>query len=122
RKSKRANANKVTVYKRILKRTLTYGIKLWDSVKKENNDQIQSFQSKFLRTILNASGNVFNQTIHHDLKIPAVHETIQSRCKSFHSKLENHPNIFANAVASITHPLNPSRRLKRRWPSDLLAE
>ncbi|KAL1110286.1 hypothetical protein AAG570_008363 [Ranatra chinensis] len=47
---------------------------------------------------------------------------IQSRFKSFHSKLENHPNQLVNALSPTTHPLNPLRRLKRRWPRDLLAE
>ncbi|KAL1130114.1 hypothetical protein AAG570_013053 [Ranatra chinensis] len=90
--------------------------------KKGNIDRIQSFQSKVLRTILNAPWYVSNRTIHHDLNIPSVHETIQPRFKSFHSKLENHPNQLADALSTTTHPLNPPRRLKRRWPRDLLAE
>ncbi|KAL1117462.1 hypothetical protein AAG570_004788 [Ranatra chinensis] len=38
-----------------------------------------------------------------------------SRFKSFHSKLENHPNHLANALSPNARPLNPPRRLKRRW-------
>ncbi|KAL1139859.1 hypothetical protein AAG570_006836 [Ranatra chinensis] len=122
RNSKLSIENKLTIYKTILKPTWTYGIELWGSAKKGNIDRIQSFQSKVLRTILNAPWYVSNRKIHHDLNIPTVHETIQSRFKSFHSKLENHPNQLANALSLTTHPLNPPRRLKRRWPRDLLAE
>ncbi|KAL1115673.1 hypothetical protein AAG570_005963 [Ranatra chinensis] len=78
---------------------------------KGNIDRIQSFQSKVLRTILNAPWYVSNRTIHHDLNIPTVHETIQSRFKSFHSKLENHPNQLANALTY--HPsLKPSSQIE----------
>ncbi|KAL1123961.1 hypothetical protein AAG570_001731, partial [Ranatra chinensis] len=115
RNSKLSIENKLTIYKTILKPTWTYGIELWGSAKKGNIDRIQSFKSNVLRTILNAPWYVSNRTIHHDLNIPTVHETIQSRFKSFHSKL-------ANALSLTTHPLNPPRRLKRRWPRDLLAE
>ncbi|KAL1114974.1 hypothetical protein AAG570_007797 [Ranatra chinensis] len=117
RNSKLSIKNKLTIYKTILKPTWTYGFELWGSAKKGNIDRIQSFQSKVLRTWY-----VSDRTIHHDLNIPAVHETIQPRFKSFHSKLENHPNQLANALSFTTHPLNPPRRLKRRWPRDSLAE
>ncbi|KAL1130391.1 hypothetical protein AAG570_013329 [Ranatra chinensis] len=122
RNSKLSIENKLTIYKTILKPTWTYGIELWGSAKKGNIDRIQSFQSKVLRTILNAPWYVSYRTIHHDHNIPSVHETIQSRFKSFHSKLENHPNQLADALSPTTHPLNPPRRLKRRWPRNLLGE
>ncbi|KAL1124627.1 hypothetical protein AAG570_001251 [Ranatra chinensis] len=54
RNSKLSIENKLTIYKTILKPTWTYGIELWGSAKKGNIDRIQSFQSKVLRTILNA--------------------------------------------------------------------
>ncbi|KAL1117334.1 hypothetical protein AAG570_004660 [Ranatra chinensis] len=104
-----------------LKLTWTYSIELWGSAKKGNIDRIHSFQSKVLLTILNAPWYVSNRTIHHDLNIPTVHETIQSRFKSFHSKLEYHPNPLANALSSIAHPLKPPRIFKRRCPRGLLA-
>ncbi|KAL1123461.1 hypothetical protein AAG570_002541 [Ranatra chinensis] len=85
--------------------------------KKGNIDRIQSFQSKVLRTILNAPWYVSNRTIHHDLNNPTVHETIQSRFKSFHSNLENHPNQLANALSLTT-----SSQIEETLPRDLLAE
>ncbi|KAL1116604.1 hypothetical protein AAG570_005076, partial [Ranatra chinensis] len=122
RRSKLSLDNKLTIYNMILKPTWTYGIGLWGSAKKGNIDRMQSFQSKVLRTILNVPWYASNRTIHHDLNIPYVHETTQSRFKSFRSKLENHPNQLADALSPTTHPLNPPCRLKRRRPRNLLAE
>ncbi|KAL1122751.1 hypothetical protein AAG570_003078, partial [Ranatra chinensis] len=118
-KSKLSTANKLTISKITFTQTWTYGIELLGQVRNGNTGVIQSFQSKVLRTVLNAPWYVSNRTIHHDLNILTVHKTIQSRFKSFHSKLENHPNQLANALSPSTHPLNPPRRLKRRWPRDL---
>ncbi|KAL1123753.1 hypothetical protein AAG570_001526 [Ranatra chinensis] len=50
----RDQGNKLTIYNMILKPTWTYGIELWGSARKSNIDRIQSFQSKTLRTILDA--------------------------------------------------------------------
>ncbi|KAL1117259.1 hypothetical protein AAG570_004585 [Ranatra chinensis] len=44
------------------------------------------------------------------------------RLKSFHTNLGAHPNPLISALSSHTHPLNPPRRLKRRWPRDLLGD
>ncbi|KAL1130983.1 hypothetical protein AAG570_012224 [Ranatra chinensis] len=122
RKSKLTTHNKLTIYKSILKPTWTYGIELWGSAKKSNIDKIQSFQSKTLRTILDAPWYVSNRTIHNDLNIPTVYKVAQTRFRSFHTNLEAHPNPLISALSSHTHPLNPPRRLKRRWPRDLLGE
>ncbi|KAL1114851.1 hypothetical protein AAG570_007675 [Ranatra chinensis] len=54
RRSKLSSGNKLTIYNMILKPTSTYGIELWGSARKSNIDRIQSFQSKTLRTILDA--------------------------------------------------------------------
>ncbi|KAL1140682.1 hypothetical protein AAG570_000612 [Ranatra chinensis] len=54
RRSKLSLVNKLTIYNMILKPTWTYGIELWGSARKSNIDRIQSFQSKTLRTILDA--------------------------------------------------------------------
>ncbi|KAL1123050.1 hypothetical protein AAG570_002138 [Ranatra chinensis] len=122
RKSKLTTHNKLTIYKSILKPTWTYGIELWGSAKKSNINKIQSFQSKTLRTILDAPWYVSNRTIHSDLNIPTVYKVAQTRFRSFHTNLEAHPNPLISALSSHTHPLNPPRRLKRRWPRDLLGE
>ncbi|KAL1110565.1 hypothetical protein AAG570_008093 [Ranatra chinensis] len=122
RRSKLSLVNKLTIYNMILKPTWTYGIELWGSARKSNIDRIQSFQSKSLRTILDAPWYVSNHTLHTDLNIPTVRQVLHEKFKTFHSKLETHPNPRVSSLSSSTHPLNPPRRLKRRWPRDLLVE
>ncbi|KAL1123627.1 hypothetical protein AAG570_002703 [Ranatra chinensis] len=39
---------------------------------------------------------------------------------SFHTNLEFHSNPLIKALSFHTRPLNPPRRLKRRWPRDML--
>ena len=113
-------SNKIKIYKTILKPSWAYGIELWGSAKLANTQRIQSFQSKVLRTILNAPWYVSNQTIHDDLHIPTIHEATKARFHKFHSSLSSHPNPLAQSLSSTTHPLNPPRRLLRQWPRDLL--
>lgn len=112
--------NKIIIYKAILKPTWTYGIELWGSAKASNIQRIQSFQSKVLRTILNAPWYVSNLTTHNDLNIPTVKEVIKEKFLKFHSNLSSHPNPLAQSLSSLTHPHDPPRRLRRQWPRDLL--
>ncbi|KAL1138017.1 hypothetical protein AAG570_009712 [Ranatra chinensis] len=83
--------------------------------KKSNLNIIQAFQSKVLLTILDAPWYVSNRTTHRDLNIPTVQQFALNR---FHSSLGN----LVNALSSLYHHLEPPRRLKRRWPRDLLVE
>ena len=70
-----------------------------------------SFQSKVLRSILNAPWYVSNYTTRNDLNVPTVFEAIKSKF---------HPNPLAQSLSSIDHPLNPPHRLRRQWPGVLL--
>ncbi|KAL1116177.1 hypothetical protein AAG570_005672 [Ranatra chinensis] len=54
RRSELSLDNKLTIYNVILKPTWTCNIELWGSDRKSNIDRIQTFQSKTLRTILDA--------------------------------------------------------------------
>ena len=112
--------NKLLIYKTILKPIWTYGLELWGTAKHSNIKRIQSFQSKVLRTIVNAPYYVTNKTLHHDLNIPFVLDIIPSRFSNFHQNLIHHPNPLAQSLSSSHHPYNPPRRLKRQWPRDLL--
>ncbi|WP_373424456.1 RNA-directed DNA polymerase [Pantoea sp. Taur] len=112
--------NKLLIYKTILKPIWTYGLELWGTAKHTNIKRIQSFQSKVLRTIVNAPYYVSNKTLHNDLNIPFVLDLIPSKFSKFHLNLSNHPNPLAQSLSTITHPYNPPRRLKRQWPRDLL--
>ncbi|KAL1117888.1 hypothetical protein AAG570_004201 [Ranatra chinensis] len=97
-------------------------LELWGSAKKSNIDRIQAFQSKVLRTILDAPWYVSNRTAHHDLNIPTVQQFALNGFHKFDSSLDNHSNSLVNALSSLSHPLEPPCRLKRRLPRDLFVE
>jgi hypothetical protein len=82
-RSKLTMHNKLLIYKTIIQPTWAYGLELWGSTKRTNLDRIQSLQSKILRKIVDALFYVTNLTIH-DLKVPFVHDLIQSRYNKFH--------------------------------------
>lgn len=116
RKSKLSLENKLLLYKCILKPIWTYGIQLWGCTKPSNTKIIQRVQSKILRSITNAPWYVSNLTLHNDLHIPYVSEEIQRFSALYHQRILGHQNRL---VAELVTPLTTTRRLKRRWPSDL---
>ena len=82
--------------------------------------RIQSLQSKILRKIAGAPFYVSSLTLHNDLHVPFVKDLARSRYQKFHSLLNCHPNSLAQHLSSPTLPDNPTRRLRRQWPRDLL--
>ena len=61
RKSQLSPANKLLVYKAILKPIWTYGVQLWGSVSNSNLEVLERFQSKVLRIIADAPWYVPNK-------------------------------------------------------------
>jgi hypothetical protein len=114
--------NKLPIYNKLLKPMWAYGVELWGSAKPSNISKTQSLQSKILRKITNALFYVSNQTIHSDHKVPYVLDHAIEKYKSFHKKLPSHPNPLAQNLQSLHIPGNPTRRLKRCWPRDLLIQ
>jgi hypothetical protein len=112
--------NKLLLYNKLLKPMWASGVELWGPAEPSNISRIQSLQSKILREISNAPLYVSNQTIHSDLKVPYVLDHAIEKYKSFHKKLTSHPNPLAQNLLSLHIPGNPTRRLNRRWPRDLL--
>ena len=108
------------IYMTVIRPIWTYGVVLSGSTKPSNSSRIQSLQSKILRKILNAPYFVTNKLIHKDLNITYVSDLAQTRYQSFHSKLHNHSNPLVSQLSSHSIPDDPLRRLKRRWPRDLL--
>jgi Reverse transcriptase (RNA-dependent DNA polymerase)/Endonuclease-reverse transcriptase len=121
-RSKLTMPNKLLIYKTIIQPTWAYGLELWGSTKRTNLNRIQSLQSKILRKIVDAPFYVTNLTIHNDLKVPFVHDLVRSRYKKFHESTIHHPNPLVLSLSSNTLPLNPTRRLRRCWPRDLLVQ
>ena len=85
-------ANKLLIYKTVLRPIWTYGIALWGCTSKTNISIIQRYQSKILRIITNASWYVSNQTLHTDLRIPYVQSILLDYSRKHRTTLERHPN------------------------------
>jgi len=110
RKSKLSLANKLLVYKAILKPIWTYGIQLWGTASNSNIDILERFQLKVLRIITDAPWYVPNAVIKHDLHVPSVGQEVRTFSVTYHARLEGHPNDLATSL--LQQPPH-NRRLKR---------
>ena len=104
------------LYKAILKPVWTYGIQLWGTASNSNIEILQRFQSKTLRSLIDAPWYVTNETIHRDLKIPTVKEEISKFSNRYNIRINNHQNLLVSQLLDTT---NQIRRLKRHYPLDL---
>ena len=104
------------LYKAILKPVWTYGIQLWGTASNSNIEILQRFQSKTLRSSIDAPWYVTNETIHDDLKIPTVKEEICKFSNRYNIRVNNHQNPL---VSQLLDTIDQIRRLKRRYPLDL---
>jgi hypothetical protein len=68
---------KLLIYKTILKPIWTYGIQLWSTASTSNIENLERFQSKAQRLIVEAPLYVTNTVIRRDLQIPIVKEEIR---------------------------------------------
>lgn len=108
--------NKLLLYKAILKPIWTYGIELWGTASISNIEILERYQSKTLRTIVNAPYYVKNSTIRNDLQICSVKKEVNRLSSKYFNRLGCHPNILAN---DLTDTRDQTRRLKRYKPTDL---
>jgi len=98
---------------------MTYGIQILGAAKKSNISILQSFQSINLLIITGAPWFISNQSLHNDMKIPTLPELASQSYKKLHTATINHQNPLISNLQSLINPINPLRRLKRRWPRDL---
>jgi len=78
---------------------------------------IQRFQSKILRTVVNAPWYVSNRLLHNDLHIPSITDEIQRVVTKHNDKTHSHASDL------IEHLYNngpTDSRLRRTWPADLV--
>jgi len=101
-------ANRILIYKTILKPVWTYGIELWGCANKSNIAIMQRYQSKLLRTIANAPWYVTIHTLHTDLHIPYVRTVIHDRTSKHRTTLASHPNPRMEPMLQPAH----NRRLQ----------
>ena len=115
----RSNLNvqsKIMLYKAILKPVWTYGIQLWGTTSNSNIEILQRFQLKTLRSLIEESWYVTNETIHHDLKISTVKEEISKFSNGYNMRVNNQQNPLVTQLLDTTDQI---RRLKRQHPLDL---
>jgi len=118
RKSELSLANKVLLYKIILKPIWTYGIPFWGTAPHSNIEILQRFQNKALRTMVNAPWHVPNKLLHTDLQMPTIREETTKFSTNHRAKLLTHPN---NLTSSLLTEQDPGR-LKRYKPLDLTTQ
>jgi hypothetical protein len=116
RKSQLSIANKLLIYKTIIKPIWTYGIEIWGCASKSSHAILQKAQSKILRMITNTPWYVSNLTLHEELKISFVREVISEQYAKHHKKSETHPKPLLHPLLDTGQP----RRLKRTRPMDLI--
>ena len=116
RKSQLSLANKLFVYKAILKPIWTYGIQLWGTVSISNIDILERFQSKVLRIITDAPWYVPNAVIKHDLQVPSVRQEVRTFSVTYNERLEVYPN---DLVTPLLQQPPHNYRLNRYYPADL---
>lgn len=116
KKSKLSTNNKVNLYKVILKPIWTYGIQLWGTAAQSNIDILQRFQSKVLRSIVNAPWYITNAQLHRELNIKTVKEEISIKAAQYKIRISLHPNELASQLMA-----RPTifQRLKRIAPQNL---
>ena len=115
RRSSLSTQIKITLYKAVIKPVWTYGIQLWGTANNSNIEILQRFQSKTLRSLLNASWYVTNETIHRNLKIPTVKDEMHKSRSRYNTGVNNHHNPLVTQLLDTT---DQTRRLKRKYPLD----
>ena len=92
RRSNLSTQNKITLYKIVIKPVWTYGIQLWGTASNSNIEILQRFQSKTLRSLINAPWYGPNETINRNLEIPTVKDEISKSRSRYNAGVNNHHN------------------------------
>ena len=116
RKSQLSLANKLLVYKVILKPIWTCGVQLWGTASTSNLEILERFQSKVLRIITGAPWYVPNTVLKSDLQVPTVRQEVKNYSATYRQRLDVHPNKLAKTLFSSQ---TCNRRLKRHYPAEL---
>ena len=81
-----------------------------------NIEILQRFQSKTLRSLIDAPWYVTKETIHRDLKTPTVKEEISKFSNRYNIRVNNHQKPLVIQLLDATDQI---RRLKGHYPVDL---
>jgi hypothetical protein len=107
-------ANKLLLYKTLLKPIWIYGIPLWGTACHSNIETLQRFQNKALRTFVNAPWYIPNSLLRTDLQMPTVRDEIMKFSTNYRAKLFTHPNELTSILLDEQGP----GRLKSFRPTD----
>jgi len=116
-KSPLSLANRRLLYMVVLRPVWMYTIPVWGCACNSLRLIIQRFQNKALRAIAGTPWYVRNDTLHADLRIPTVVETITALSQRHEKRLNHHPNMLALTLLDNSTTL---RRLSRRHCADLV--
>jgi hypothetical protein len=108
-RSEQSLYNKLLLYKQMLGPVWTYGVQLLGCAKRSNFD-IQRYQNKALRCLVNAPWYARNSDIHRGLGVKTVAYIITRHALSHENRLQRHVNEEASSLLSVQHLI---RRLKR---------
>lgn len=115
-------ANKILLYKMIIKPVWTYGCQLWGCASPTLINRIQTAENYILRGLSGVKWDdyIMNDVIHHILGVPTVQDTITQLSLGYAERLSRHPND--KAFSLFSHYNDGLRRLKRRKPLDNVAD
>lgn len=117
RNSKMSLANKLRLYKTIIRPQMLYGSSVWGHASKTQIRSIQAKQNRLLRIITNAPWYVRNDQLHRDLKISTIDTKIKETAEKFYATISDHsmPEIRA-----LTEDYDSDTRLKYKRPRTLI--
>lgn len=111
RRSKLPLKNKILIWKIILISIWTYGIELCRCLNKDTIAIQLRGQSKILRSMINAPWSISNQTLHDDLGIPFIVNTIQKKKEYKASQQTRNALQPSRATTAATARLSKIKKL-----------
>lgn len=111
RNSKLNIKNKSTIYKMIIRPTLTYGCPTWITIKPTLMKKLEIIPNQTLRQITNSHYTITNEKIRQTTKIPPLSQFIKKQAENHHQKMTEHSNPTINAAMNYNQ--NKNRKFKR---------
>lgn len=96
-------ANKLLLYKVIIRPLMTYASPVWGYAAKTHLRRLQGMQNKIIRHVAGAPWFVRNTIIHRDLNIPSLRQHIRHLATRLYDTLPGHPNPLIANLGSYNH-------------------
>jgi len=105
----------ISIYKSIIRPSLTYACPIWCNASSTNIRKLQVIQNKFLRKILKAECIISNNQVHRELQIEKINNFIILQSKNFFSNLTNTPSFKHFNLGKNYN----SNRIRFHFPKDI---